>query len=67
MVGTIQATEAIKLITGIGNTLSGRLLLIDALTMEFRTVKIRRDPNHHPINELVDYFEFCGMPQQTNP
>ncbi len=67
MVGTIQATEAIKLITGIGTTLSGRLLLIDALTMEIRTVKIRRDPLHHPINELVDYFEFCGMPQQTNP
>ena len=44
IIGTIQATEAIKLILGIGNTLVGRLLLLDALSMEFRTMKLRRDP-----------------------
>ncbi|HWZ60673.1 MAG TPA: molybdopterin-synthase adenylyltransferase MoeB [Gemmatimonadaceae bacterium] len=66
LVGTIQATEAIKLILGIGDTLIGRLLLVDALGMQFRTMKIRRDPTcpacgTHEIQELIDYEEFCGV------
>jgi molybdopterin/thiamine biosynthesis adenylyltransferase/rhodanese-related sulfurtransferase len=65
LVGTIQATEAIKLILGIGEPLIGRLLLVDALTAQFRTVKIRRDPTcpacgTHEIRELIDYDAFCG-------
>ena len=67
MVGTIQATEAVKLIMGIGRSLSSRLLIIDALDMEFRTVKIRRDPScplcgdNPTINKLIDYEAFCGI------
>ena len=66
IVGTIQATEAIKMILGIGDTLAGRLLLIDALTMQFRTMDLRRDPGcpacgTREIQELIDYEEFCGM------
>lgn len=67
LVGTIQATEALKLILGIGDTLSGRLLLIDTLGMRFHTVRVPRDPNcpacgTREITELVDYEAFCGMP-----
>jgi molybdopterin/thiamine biosynthesis adenylyltransferase/rhodanese-related sulfurtransferase len=67
IVGTIQATEAIKLILGIGDTLAGRLLLIDALSMEFRTMALRKDPacpacGTRTITELIDYDEFCGVP-----
>jgi molybdopterin/thiamine biosynthesis adenylyltransferase len=68
MVGTIQATETVKLIMGIGKSLSGRLLLIDALDMEFRSVKIRRDPacplcgDNPTVTELIDYNQFCGTP-----
>ena len=67
LVGTIQATEAIKIITGAGHTLAGRLLLLDALTMEFRTVKLRRDPacpicgDRPTITALIDYEQFCGV------
>jgi len=66
LVGTIQATEAVKLILGIGEPLIGRLLLVDALNMAFRTVKLRRDPacplcGTHEIDTLVDYEEFCGI------
>lgn len=67
MVGTIQATETVKLIMGIGRSLSSRLLIIDALDMEFRTVKIRRDPNcplcgdNPTIDKLIDYEAFCGI------
>jgi adenylyltransferase/sulfurtransferase len=68
LVGTIQATEAIKLILGIGEPLVGRLLLVDALRAQFRTVKVRRNPTcpmcgTHEITELIDYDEFCGIPQ----
>ena len=68
LVGSIQATETVKLIMGIGKSLSGRLLLIDGLDMEFRTVKIRRNPgcplcgDNPTITELIDYEAFCGMP-----
>ncbi|CAN5295398.1 adenylyltransferase/sulfurtransferase MoeZ [soil metagenome] len=60
-IGSIQATEAIKLITGIGETLLGRLTVYDALEMTFRTVSIRKDPNAEPITELIDYDDFCGV------
>jgi adenylyltransferase/sulfurtransferase len=66
LIGTIQATEAIKLILGIGEALVGRLLLVDALGAQFRTVKVRKNPacpmcGTHEITELIDYDEFCGM------
>ena len=67
LVGTLQATEAIKLILGIGDSLAGRLLLIDALGANFRTVKVRRDPNcpacgTRTLTKLIDYEQFCGSP-----
>ena len=63
--GVIQATEAIKLIVGAGEPLIGRLLLVDALRMQFRTLTLRRDPTcpacgTRQIRELIDYEEFCG-------
>jgi len=66
LIGTIQATEGIKLLLGIGETLAGRLLLVDALQMKFRTVKLRKDPEcpacgTHEIRELIDYEQFCGI------
>jgi adenylyltransferase/sulfurtransferase len=66
MIGTIQAAETIKLALGVGTSLAGRLLLVDALTMEFRTVKLRRDPacpacGTRTITELIDYDQFCGV------
>ena len=67
IVGTIQATEAIKLVLGIGETLAGRLLLIDALSMQFRAMTLRKDPacpacGTRTITALIDYDEFCGAP-----
>src|SRR4051812_28602280 len=59
-IGAIMGTEAIKLITGIGETLLGRLMTYDALEMEYRKLKIRKDPNGAPITELIDYDAFCG-------
>lgn len=68
IIGSIQAIEAIKLILGKGEPLIGRLLLFDALAMEFREVKVNKDP-HCPvcsqdptITELIDYEQFCGVP-----
>ncbi len=66
LVGTIQATEAIKLIVGAGESLSGRLLLIDTLGMKFRTVNVRKDPacpacGTREIQSLIDYEQFCGV------
>jgi adenylyltransferase/sulfurtransferase len=66
IVGTIQATEALKLVTGIGTTLLNRLLLYDALQMRFREIKLRRDPKcpvcgeQPTITKLIDYEQFCG-------
>src|ERR1051325_6680936 len=66
VVGTIQATEAIKLIAGIGETLIGRLLVFDALRMSFRQMRLRKDPNcaicgeHPTIASLIDYEQFCN-------
>jgi adenylyltransferase/sulfurtransferase len=61
IIGVIQATEAVKLITGIGTTLSGRLLLFDALKMSFRELRLRPSPDRPVIEELIDYQEFCGV------
>lgn len=67
LVGLVQATEAVKLILGIGEPLVGRLLLIDALGMTFRQLKLRRDPecpvcgDHPTIREPIDYHQFCGL------
>ena len=60
-IGSVMVTEAIKLITGIGDTLLGRLLVFDALEMTWREVQIRKDPNTPKITELIDYEEFCGV------
>jgi sulfur-carrier protein adenylyltransferase/sulfurtransferase len=74
IVGSIQAVEAIKLITGVGESLVGRLLLFNALDMEFTTVKLRWDPTcpvcgeHPTVTELIDYDAFCGLaPGQAPP
>jgi len=67
-IGAIQATEAIKLILGVGEPLIGRLLLYDATTMSFDEVRLRKNPNcpicgeNPTITELIDYEQFCGMP-----
>jgi molybdopterin/thiamine biosynthesis adenylyltransferase/rhodanese-related sulfurtransferase len=66
-IGSLQVNEAIKLITGIGEPISGRLMIYDALDMTFRTVKVRKDPEcpvcgkNPTITELIDYEEFCGV------
>src|SRR5579871_3215462 len=68
-VGLIQATEAVKLILGIGEPLVGRLLLYDALGMRFRELKLRKNPecpvcgDHPTVTKLIDYQQFCGIPQ----
>ena len=68
-IGTIQATETVKLILGIGEPLIGRLLLYDALGMSVREMKLRKDPNcpvcgeNPTVTELIDYQEFCGISQ----
>ena len=67
VIGLIQATEAVKLILGVGEPLKGRLLLYDALAMRFRELKLRRNAecpvcgDHPTIKELIDYQEFCGV------
>jgi adenylyltransferase/sulfurtransferase len=72
-VGGIQATEVLKLLLDIGEPLVNRLLLYDALAMDFRTVKIRRDPacplcgDAPTVTELIDYEEFCGSPFHEGP
>jgi sulfur-carrier protein adenylyltransferase/sulfurtransferase len=66
-IGSIQVNEAIKLITGIGEPLVGSLMVYDALEMEYRKIKVRKDPNcavcgeHPTVTELIDYEEFCGV------
>lgn len=60
-IGSVMVTEAIKLITGIGDPLLGRLMVYDALDMSYRTIKLRRDPARQPITELIDYDVFCGV------
>lgn len=60
IVGSLQATEVIKILTGLGEVLSGKLLIIDALSMNFRKVVIKRDLSLKPIKELIDYEVFCA-------
>ncbi|WP_255605891.1 adenylyltransferase/sulfurtransferase MoeZ [Mycolicibacterium xanthum] len=60
-IASVMGTEAIKLITGIGESLLGRLMVYDALDMTYRTIKIRKDPDTPKITELIDYDEFCGV------
>ena len=76
LIGTVQATEAIKLLLGVGETLAGRLLLVDALRMHFRTIRVRRDPEcpacgTHELQSLIDYDEFCNhgpsQPRSAHP
>jgi len=63
MIGIIQATETVKIILGNGTTLSGRLVLYNALDMKFRELKLRPNPIRPVINKLIDYEQFCGIPQ----
>ena len=71
VIGTLQATETIKLILGIGEPLVGRFLIFDALRMRFRELKLRKDPEcpvcgtHPTIRELIDYEQFCGVKPAT--
>jgi adenylyltransferase/sulfurtransferase len=71
LVGVIQATEVIKLILGKGQSLAGRLLLVDALNMRFRELKLRKNPEcpvcglNPTVTELIDYQQFCGIAPQT--
>ncbi len=74
IIGVIQATEAVKIILGVGETLKNRLLLYDALGMRFRELKLRRDPecpvcgDHPTVTTLIDYQEFCGIkPMASQP
>ena len=73
IIGSIQATEAIKILTGIGTSLSGRLLLFDALTMRFSEMQLKKKKDcpmcgeSPSIHELVDYQEFCGIPGVWHP
>src|SRR3954471_2425718 len=72
MIGIIQATETVKLIMGIGEPLIGRLLMVDALAMSFRTLKLRKNPEcpacgaHPTITKLIDYEQFCGIPAASH-
>jgi sulfur-carrier protein adenylyltransferase/sulfurtransferase len=72
LVGTIQATEAIKMLLGLGETLVGKLLMIDVMNMSFRTLSIQKDPEcpacgTHEITELIDYDEYCAGPAAHVP
>ena len=63
IIGVIQATETVKIILGRGETLSGRLLLYNSLDMKFRELKLRPNPERPVIEQLIDYEQFCGIPQ----
>ena len=73
VIASIQGVETIKLLLGLGEPLVGRLVFFDALAMEFRQVKYRRDPacpvcgDHPTITDLIDYHEFCGVPPVARP
>src|SRR5207245_2072838 len=70
-VGSIQVTEAIKLLAGIGEPLLGRLVVYDALEMTYRQIRVRKDPNcavcgeNPTVTELIDYEDFCGAGSAT--
>jgi adenylyltransferase/sulfurtransferase len=71
LLGVIQATEVLKLVLGVGSPLVGRLLLVDALAMSFREVRLRRNPGcavcgpNPTVTTLIDYEGFCGVPRAT--
>jgi sulfur-carrier protein adenylyltransferase/sulfurtransferase len=73
LIGVVQATEAVKIILGVGETLKNRLLLYDALAMRFRELKLRRDRDcpvcgdHPTVRQLIDYQEFCGVKPMSTP
>jgi adenylyltransferase/sulfurtransferase len=73
MIGIVQATEVVKLILGKGETLTGRLMLYDALNMKVREMRLRKSPDcpicgpNRTIHQLIDYHQFCGVPQQPAP
>src|SRR5437870_5257909 len=73
LIGVIQATETVKLIMGAGDPLIGRLLLVDALGMKFRELKLRKNPDcpacgkHPTVTKLIDYNEFCGIRGEEKP
>jgi adenylyltransferase/sulfurtransferase len=74
LIGVIQATETVKILLGVGETLKNRLLLYDALNMRFRELRLRRDPDcpvcgtHPTVTKLIDYQEFCGVrPMSSAP
>jgi adenylyltransferase/sulfurtransferase len=73
VIASIQGVETIKLLLGLGESLAGRLVFFDALGMEFRHVKYRRDPecpvcgDHPTITDLIDYHAFCGVPGEARP
>ena len=73
VVGTLQATEAVKLILGVGELLIGRFLIFDALKMKFRELRLRKDPDcpvcgeNPTVTELIDYEQFCGMTSSSQP
>jgi adenylyltransferase/sulfurtransferase len=73
LIGVMQATEAIKLILGAGEPLIGRLLLVDALSMKFRELKLRKNPDcpvcgkNRTITQLIDYNQFCGIRGEEKP
>jgi adenylyltransferase/sulfurtransferase len=68
VIGVVQAIETLKLLMGLGDTLVGRLVLFDALTLRFKELKLRRDQgcpvcgDEPTVKELIDYYEFCGIP-----
>ncbi len=72
IVGLIQAVETVKIVLGIGRTLTNRLLLFDALAMEFRQVRLKRNPNcpvcgdNPTVTQLIDYEQFCGLPHRDH-
>jgi sulfur-carrier protein adenylyltransferase/sulfurtransferase len=66
IIGLIQATETVKIILGSGTTLSGRLLLYDAMSMRFRELSLSKDPNGRPITTLIDYRQFCGFRDEAS-
>ncbi len=73
LVGTMQATEVIKILLGKGDLLVGRLMLFDAMAMRFRELKLRKNPDcpicgeRRTIHQLIDYHEFCGIPRHEPP
>lgn len=66
IIGSFQASEIIKVLAGIGDPLAGRLFIMDALSFETRTLKIRKNPNLSPVTELIDYADFCGLSATQN-